>query len=864
MCDRTAIPEGIRIHNLNGVTHSNAKYPGDIFSNPDNNWDVNDHGTLLGLIGLNNFNSIANLYATLGFDYDEKPIEVNVNEEYDNACYSHLNKKNTAVEFIFGSKSKKNYTREYIRDVDTVGHEYTHFAQDYYVNSSSSVDYSTSLGSGYSVRNSSNVNWLEAEAISEGTADIMGMLIEASLENISIHDDIFWNMGEHYDSSYNLSNFIDTSQFETSIRYHGSDCSTGNRTVSELLDFYDDLKTLYITKDIKKNDLDLSKGDSYIKTQEWIDSFISRNNLKSNQYKIYDYVEYGDGPGHKDGYIVVGILRYLVENTDLNIDKLLNLWFTTITKLSPDSEFSDLRSCLISAATQCKLTDYSYDIIDACKSVGIYREYCISGHVISFDGTNICPIDNLIATYYRQDGTKISSQFFPDCNGYIEMEISETVENGYLIIDATGYEQQRIDINFPKYSREIYTDDHYAPVYTFGTVALSLISTNTHNITGVITIADTDTDMTNNIPLEGADVTIAITGYMDAVATSDSNGEYTLSNIPTGTFTMTVSKDGYIPVTQTITINEDDTDLIYNITIEAISSEYEGVGFARGTIYDVGTGLPVSGMTLYIREGLDNTTGPIKATSYMNDNTTYSTGIGLPAGNYTIQIVDNRTGITEAERYITSSFNIKILGGMTIENQNGYVSNSLSAEALRIVLTWGESPRDLDSHLVGPTADGDKYHICFYNKEYGTEANLDVDDTSSYGPETVTISSFNEGIYTYAVHDYTNGRSSSSTALANSGAQVKVYRGTTLLATYNVPSNKEGTLWTVFTYNSNTKRFTTVNKMTYDSSSVGSLLSTTAASPATLSIDDVVDPYDYDYDEIVMIIFDGILDHKKN
>jgi len=349
-------------------------------------------------------------------------------------------------------------------------------------------------------------------------------------------------------------------------------------------------------------------------------------------------------------------------------------------------------------------------------------------------------------------------------------------------------------------------------------------------VSGVITIADTDTDMTNNQPLGMAEIRISNIGVLYDITYSNCSGQYTLDNIPAGTYTLKVSKSGYITVTETIVVDDSDTEVIYNITIEAISESHNGFGYVSGTIYDVGTGLPVSGLTLYVREGLGNTTGNVIVSQEMGDSTGYAFK-ALPAGNYTIEIVDERTGISEEERYITSSFHIKVLGDICIDNQNGYVSNGITSETLRIVLTWGAQPYDLDSHLIVPTADGGKYHIFYGDKTYGSQADLDVDDTDSYGPETVTIRSFNEGIYTYAIHDYSNGGAEYSTAMAASGAQVKVYRGTQLIATYNVPSNLDGTLWTVFTYNGVTKQLTTVNTMSYDSSSGGSLLSTFALEP---------------------------------
>ena len=82
-----------------------------------------------------------------------------------------------------------------------------------------------------------------------------------------------------------------------------------------------------------------------------------------------------------------------------------------------------------------------------------------------------------------------------------------------------------------------------------------------------------------------------------------------------------------------------------------------------------------------------------------------------------------------------------------------------------------------------------------------TFAELDLDDLSSYGPETVTIYDQIDGTYRFSVHDYTNRSSESSTALSNSGAQVRIYKGSGLLETFNVPTNMGGTLWTVFEMN---------------------------------------------------------------
>jgi uncharacterized protein YfaP (DUF2135 family) len=70
-----------------------------------------------------------------------------------------------------------------------------------------------------------------------------------------------------------------------------------------------------------------------------------------------------------------------------------------------------------------------------------------------------------------------------------------------------------------------------------------------------------------------------------------------------------------------------------------------------------------------------------------------------------------------------------------------------------IRLTWGESPSDLDSHLITPSGE----HVYFQNFGNGTVApfaSLDVDDRSSFGPEVITITKLMVGTYRYYVRNF--------------------------------------------------------------------------------------------------------------
>ncbi len=119
-------------------------------------------------------------------------------------------------------------------------------------------------------------------------------------------------------------------------------------------------------------------------------------------------------------------------------------------------------------------------------------------------------------------------------------------------------------------------------------------------------------------------------------------------------------------------------------------------------------------------------------------------------------------------------------------------------DGMRIVLNWGQNPKDLDSHLVFPNN-----HI-FFSSKTGDKTNLDVDDTDSYGPETITIDNKKFGeTYYYFVHDYTNKENPNTMSLSNSDAKVFVYVGQTLTKTYYIPKNKKGNVWNIFKINGN-------------------------------------------------------------
>lgn len=341
----------------------------------------------------------------------------------------------------------------------------------------------------------------------------------------------------------------------------------------------------------------------------------------------------------------------------------------------------------------------------------------------------------------------------------------------------------------------------------------------TNILVGKVVEADTDMILGNNLPLGDVSISIVRTGinifdpdYPMAFknTTTSGDGTFYINNIVPGTYKLTIKKEGYHTTTQIISLTATKLDN-YCSTVELIPLSYSETGQAKGSIVDSLTGDGVEGLNLRIRKGINAKTGTIVAEVQSQPEGLYETP-ELETGHYCIEIVDNRELQENKDKYYTTYFNIKVLGGCVIPNQNSTVSSSLNSEQLRIVLEWGAVPRDLDSHLIGPTSSGNIFHICYSNKNYSEGntiiADLDLDDTTSYGPETTTIYNPIDGTYTFYVYNF-----SGAPSMSESGASVKVYTGNTNEPQYvfNIPINQSGRYWTVFTYDSKTRKITPVN-----------------------------------------------------
>ena len=267
---------------------------------------------------------------------------------------------------------------------------------------------------------------------------------------------------------------------------------------------------------------------------------------------------------------------------------------------------------------------------------------------------------------------------------------------------------------------------------------------------------------------------------------SDARGSYSLE-LPGGDYEVHITKDGYIPYSTYTTVEVDTNNYVEAFLMVQGSTSESGV--AKGTISNALTGRGIDGVKLTVRTGWNNVSnGSVITTSTTDSSGNYS--LVLPLGNYTVNM--------EKAGFLSGHVNIVVQSGTT-SSQNGALSPStISGDGYTVVLTWGENPRDLDSHVEGTLSNNNTFHVYYSHKSnYDGDievCNLDVDDTTSYGPETITLRPTTTNPYYYYIYKY-----SGSGTVATSEAQIRLYKDGVLLRTFNVPTDQgDGDYWNVF------------------------------------------------------------------
>ncbi|MCC6242912.1 MAG: carboxypeptidase regulatory-like domain-containing protein [Gemmatimonadaceae bacterium] len=293
----------------------------------------------------------------------------------------------------------------------------------------------------------------------------------------------------------------------------------------------------------------------------------------------------------------------------------------------------------------------------------------------------------------------------------------------------------------------------------------------------------------NGSPL--ANVSVSIRRASDssevALVTSASNGSFTSGPLPAGAYLIVYSASGFVASTlESQTLVGGVGAPIRTLPTAQMVPVGLGAGTITGFVRDATTANPVVGATVELRIGSGNTTGPVLATTTTNSGGGYSFA-AQQSRNYTIR--GSRQG------FVDGSVNVAVYG-TTVVAPLTFLSPGTGTIAWRFVLSWGSQPSDLDAYLTGPIASSAQRFVVYFGTSGSLVASpfaqLDIDRTTGFGPETITMAQQITGVYRYYVNNF-----SQQPSITVSNARVDVYQGNTLFNQFFIPQGS-GTYWTVF------------------------------------------------------------------
>lgn len=312
-------------------------------------------------------------------------------------------------------------------------------------------------------------------------------------------------------------------------------------------------------------------------------------------------------------------------------------------------------------------------------------------------------------------------------------------------------------------------------------------------------------DAQSNFPIENAKIQMIKNGDIKDTTYTDHTGKYTGINLKSGPYQLRVSAQGYQPSEVDVTIVGGTSTTMETQLLVKRGSEQEGSVLCSGTVTDAITGSGLAGVNVSAKSQNLGATEEV-ASAITDGNGRYE--LSLPSGKYKLTF--------KKDGYISNYSNVTALENKEDVNISLNPENQAATnDSFRVVLHWGDTVRDLDSHMWGPE-ENIPFHI-FYSNMVAENANLDVDDITYFGPETITVEKKEAGMYSYYVHDYTNRENTNSNELSMSSAYVELYSGNKLLYTIHVPENNVGTVWHVFDIDGETGQVTLVNEFSNES-----------------------------------------------
>ncbi len=288
-------------------------------------------------------------------------------------------------------------------------------------------------------------------------------------------------------------------------------------------------------------------------------------------------------------------------------------------------------------------------------------------------------------------------------------------------------------------------------------------------------------------------------------ATTFSNAnQYTIFNINGGRWKVRFVASGYKTVEGIVDIQADTTTNFDIITFVPGTQTPGAIsGRALSALYNTG----VCDLTARIRPGVN-----VKSGAYAIDaNGTTIPSVktatdgsyaipNVPPGNYTLEVTGSgkRGNCTSSvEAYSTTFRTVVAAGTETPSNQNILVSPVLGDSEMRVVLSWGAKPRDLDSHLQYSATNSGSRIVWNRKAPLGAgNGELDYDITTGYGPETISLkgSIWSQDVRYYSIYNW-----SGEANMGISGATIRVFKGSIgEVRNYAISPNHSNRWWKIF------------------------------------------------------------------
>lgn len=279
---------------------------------------------------------------------------------------------------------------------------------------------------------------------------------------------------------------------------------------------------------------------------------------------------------------------------------------------------------------------------------------------------------------------------------------------------------------------------------------------------------------TSNTVIAGAVAELKNSGTGNIIQTqsTDASGNVKFDQVEAGDnlYLMDISAGGYSgAVKNNISVN---VGIVSNQGIIFLVPAGASPGVFTGKVISANNGSSIAGAMIKVQ----NWNGTVVDTVNSASDGTF-TSKSMDAGTYSLNI--------SKDNYYSLQVDNQVLNGDKALGRQA-LSEVLQPYRLRVVLLWGDTPKDFDLHVVGPSngiVTGDspsnnRFHV-FYTRKSFTESTLQYsssadpvgsfsttslvqDAVQGYGPESINLfkladgTQYADGIYTFTVHKYTS------------------------------------------------------------------------------------------------------------